>query len=225
MNLVGRVNIKINEVLSEFPNSPNAAARDLQHRSSNLTFFRLVGTLSLFGLLFAIRYIAIGGSQWFNSRGIDIGAGAIGAVLLLITLVTFWFIFFRQWSQQQNKSQDMSSTQQALVQAFKDFEGLAKRPFPGVGDCLKDMRRLLLRTISQNSEIVVHRLVSQLVHLVESKELLELVAGNADLEASLKNLNVALVGALEGKELLPLRTTGISEERSKVFNAATTEIF
>jgi len=225
MNLVGRVNIKINEVLSEFPNSPNAAARDLQHQSSNITFFRLVGTLSLFGWLFAVRYIAIGGSLWLNSRGLDVGAGAIGAVLLFISLVTFWFLFFRRWRQQQNNVPEMSSTQQALVQAFKQFEDLAKRPFPGVSDCLKEMRRLLLRTISKGDDLVFHRLTSQLVHLSQSKEFLELVAGNAEFEAGLRDLNTRLMESLEGKELLPLQADIGKTERVNAFNAVTTQTF
>lgn len=166
MNLVGRLNIRLSEILAAFPNTPNAAERDLQHRSSNLTFFRLIGTLALFGLLFAIRYVAITISNWLDSLGLAVGTGVIGTVLLLTTLVAFWAVLIRQWHLLQSESPEMLQIQRSLVQAFQEFESLAKRHCPGVGDGLNDIRRLLLRIISQGDSVVIHRFVSQLIHLV-----------------------------------------------------------
>lgn len=225
MNLVGRLNIRLSEIVAAFPNAPNAAERDLQHRSSNLTFFRLIGTLALFGLLFATRHIAIAISSWLGHLGLTVGTGVVSTVLLIATLVTFWVVLVRRWRVLQNESPEMPQIQRSLVKAFQDFESLTKRQCPGIGDGLNDTRRVLLRIISQRNDTLFHRFVSQLIHLVRSDEFLELVAGKAALEASLSSLNSALVMCLEGKELLPLQPISASTQQIEAFNPVTTQSF
>jgi hypothetical protein len=225
MNLVGRLNIKLSEILCAFPNAPNAAERDLQHRSSNLTFFRLAGTLALFGTLFVMRHVATAVSNWLNFMGLAIGVGLIAAVLLLATLVAVWVVLIRRWRRLQSEPPDLPQIQRSLVRTFQEFEGFAKHRCPGIEDGLHDTRLLLVRVISDGNEKLTHRLVSQLIHFVRSTELLELVTGKMELETGLSRLDSALVVCLEGKELLPLQLTNIPTQEIELFNPVTTQTF
>ncbi len=225
MNLVGRLNIKLSEIVSAFPDAPNAAERDLQHRSSNLTFFRVVGTLALFGLLFATSHISVAISNWTNHLGVTIGSGIINTALLLATLITFWVVFVRRWRAQQNARPEMSQIQHSMVKTFRDFENQARRHCPGIGDGLNDTRRVMLRVIAQNNDVLFHRFISQLTHLVRSDEFAELASDNAVLETNLGKLDSELVMCLEGKELLAPQRQRSSTQQIEAFNPVTTQTF
>lgn len=225
MNLVGRLNIKLSEILCAFPDAPNAAERDLQHRSSNLTFFRLAGTVGLFAALFAMRHVATAISNWLSSIGLAVGPGVIGTLLLLATFAAVWIVLIRRWRRLRNESPDVPQIQRSLFQAFQEFEGLAKNRCPGIADGLHDTRLLLVRVVSHRNERVIHRLLSQLIYLVRSAELLELVTGKFELETSRNKLDSALVICLEGKELLPLQPTNIPTQQIEPFNPVTTQTF
>lgn len=225
MNLIGRLNIRLSEIPPVFPDASSAAERDVHQRSSNITFFQLAGTLVMVGLLFSIRHISIIISDGLSTRDIAVANGVITTILLAGILIAFWVALIRRWRLQQHASPAMTQSQRSLVQAIQEFENQAKRHCPGIRDGLNDIRRLLVRIVSQGNDTVTHRLISRLIHLARSDELRELVMEKPEFKPCLNELNSALKASLEGKEVLPLQPTNATTQRVEACNPVTTRTF
>jgi len=226
MNLVGRINIKLSEIVNVFPEPPKAAERDLRHLSSNLTFFRLAGTLAIAGLLFAIRHVSRFVSNGLAAIGLHVDIGTIVAVILIALFGAIWIALIRWWYLMRKRIPGMSGQRLSAVHAFDAFMKLSRITHPGIGEGLSDIRKLALRIFSQGHDPTVHDFVSHLIHLVRSNMFQDLTAEAPTLEASRDHLDRSLVACLEGKELLPPKSTAASLAQGVgIFNPATTQAF
>jgi hypothetical protein len=225
MNLIGRVNIELNEIIKAFPEPPKVAERDLRHRSSNLTFFKWFGMLAMAGLLFAIHHICNFISNGLASIGLYVGTGTIAAAILIALFVAIWILLIRWWYLSQKRIPDMSDKRLSTAYALGAFMKLSKVTHSGINEGLSSTRKLALRIFSQANDATVHEFVSRLIHLVRSDVFQELTAGAPTLKANLDHLEQSLVACLEGKEVLPPKsiTAGV-EQRLEIFNPVTTQV-